>query len=631
MSLNAGSLGNVFIRATRPPQTWLIPRDPTPYDTQGYYLLDEWLNTVTDEPFVLVSLKGNSSSRGEVAVWMSLTGNGTVISLTGNSGGPVFVDGAGNINVVGDGTTINIVGVPGTHTLTASVSGTGVVSSIATQDGHFVTPLAGVIILDGGNNLATTGTIGPNTVTMSLSGITQHSVQIGGAANSLTQLANGTTGQVLTAQTGADPIWSSTGGFAQSFPTDSGTAIPSAGALKIWANNAANNAGSSVLFSGSTNNVLLSLTDANNNTLIGKNAGNLTVSGVNNAGLSDVLNALTSGSTNLALGHSSGSALTSESSNVLINHAGLAGKSGWIIVSNGAGIRFVTTDMSDNQFVGINSGNTTLSGTNNNVFGAASLRSVTTSINNEIFGNQVMTTATSGANSNCIFGSTSYNVGVGSNNAIFGSFSLASATSASTNVCIGNSTGWDSVAGTGLLTGNLNILLGYTSGAAYRGAESGNIIIDNGTGLAVVGESNKTKIAGIRGTTTTNNNAVAVLIDSAGQLGTVSSLRDLKDNIADMGSYSDSIRHLRPVVFNYKNHSPESKSVGLIAEEVEEVAPHLVAHDDKGGIFSVKYHDLVPMLLNEFQKHCILIGELQAINAQLLDRLRMLEERLLIK
>ena len=35
MPLNAGSLGNVFIRASRPPQTWLVSRDPTPYDTQG--------------------------------------------------------------------------------------------------------------------------------------------------------------------------------------------------------------------------------------------------------------------------------------------------------------------------------------------------------------------------------------------------------------------------------------------------------------------------------------------------------------------------------------------------------------------------------------------------------------------
>ncbi len=481
-----------------------------------------------------------------------------------------------------------------------------------------------VLSVTGGNNITITGTPTINPI-VNVSGTTDHSVLLGNALGAISSLVNGTTGQILTAVTGADPVWSSSGGFAQSFPTDSGTATPSAGVLNIKAANATLNAGSSVLFTGSSNNVQLNVTDASGNTLIGKNAGNLTLSGSNNTGLSDVLHALTSGSTNLALGHSSGSVLTTESNNVLINHPGLAGKSGWIITANGAGTRFVTTDMVDNQFVGINSGNTTLSGTNNTVFGAASLGMVTTSSNNEIFGNQIMTTATSGASSNCIFGSTAYNVGVGANNVLFGALSLASATSASTNVCVGNSTGWDSGAGTGLLTGTLNILLGYTSGAAYRGAESGNIIIDNGTGIAVIGESNKTKIAGIRGATTTNNDAVAVLIDSAGQLGTVSSSKRYKENIHDMGSYSDSIRHLRPVVFNYKEHGPTSKSVGLIAEEVADIAPHLVVYKD-GDPETVKYHDLVPMLLNEFQKHCQLIGELQAINTDLLNRIRMLEE-----
>lgn len=48
-------------------------------------------------------------------------GGGTILTLTGNSGGAVSPDGFGNINVVGDATTINIAGNPGTSTLTASV------------------------------------------------------------------------------------------------------------------------------------------------------------------------------------------------------------------------------------------------------------------------------------------------------------------------------------------------------------------------------------------------------------------------------------------------------------------------------------------------------------------------------
>lgn len=48
---------------------------------------------------------------------------GSVMTLTGNSGGAVSPDGGGNINVLGDTTTINITGNPGTNTLTANVTG----------------------------------------------------------------------------------------------------------------------------------------------------------------------------------------------------------------------------------------------------------------------------------------------------------------------------------------------------------------------------------------------------------------------------------------------------------------------------------------------------------------------------
>jgi|SRR5215831_2276171 len=50
-------------------------------------------------------------------------GAGAVLTLTGNSGGAVPPT-AGNINVVGDTTTINVAGNPGTSTLTISATGT---------------------------------------------------------------------------------------------------------------------------------------------------------------------------------------------------------------------------------------------------------------------------------------------------------------------------------------------------------------------------------------------------------------------------------------------------------------------------------------------------------------------------
>ena len=47
---------------------------------------------------------------------------------------------------------------------------------------------------------------------------------------------------------------------------------------------------------------------------------------------------------------------------------------------------------------------------------------------------------------------------------------------------------------------------------------------------------------------------------------------------------------------------------GLIAEEVERLAPELVAHGSDGEPYSVRYHVLPSMLLNEMQKQQRTIG-----------------------
>ena len=100
-------------------------------------------------------------------------------------------------------------------------------------------------------------------------------------------------------------------------------------------------------------------------------------------------------------------------------------------------------------------------------------------------------------------------------------------------------------------------------------------------------------------------NAIPVMIDGAGQLGTTSSSRYVKDNIADMNDTSNVLMNLRPVTFFYKSdRNPAGRSLqyGLIAEEVAEIAPGLVAHSANGEIETVFYQHLAPMLVNEFQK-----------------------------
>jgi hypothetical protein len=50
-------------------------------------------------------------------------------------------------------------------------------------------------------------------------------------------------------------------------------------------------------------------------------------------------------------------------------------------------------------------------------------------------------------------------------------------------------------------------------------------------------------IAGVRGITTVNPDATTVMIDSAGQLGTVASSRRYKEDIHDMADASQRLFH----------------------------------------------------------------------------------------
>ena len=69
-----------------------------------------------------------------------------------------------------------------------------------------------------------------------------------------------------------------------------------------------------------------------------------------------------------------------------------------------------------------------------------------------------------------------------------------------------------------------------------------------------------------------------------------------------MGSNTEKLQQLRPVMFHYKTDPKGVVRYGLIAEEVAKVYPNLVVRDDKGQIDGVRYEALAPMLLNEMQK-----------------------------
>ena len=78
-----------------------------------------------------------------------------------------------------------------------------------------------------------------------------------------------------------------------------------------------------------------------------------------------------------------------------------------------------------------------------------------------------------------------------------------------------------------------------------------------------------------------------------------------KEQIRDVGNASNEVLALRPVLFKYKAEVKSEASleqIGLIAEEVAEIYPHLVSTDSEGRPLSVRYDLLTPLLLSELQK-----------------------------
>ena len=71
-----------------------------------------------------------------------------------------------------------------------------------------------------------------------------------------------------------------------------------------------------------------------------------------------------------------------------------------------------------------------------------------------------------------------------------------------------------------------------------------------------------------------------------------------------MGEASEAILALKPVTFRYKHELDPDRipQFGLVAEQVEKVNPDLVARDEQGKPYTVRYEAVNAMLLNEFLK-----------------------------
>jgi Chaperone of endosialidase len=263
-------------------------------------------------------------------------------------------------------------------------------------------------------------------------------------------------------------------------------------------------------------------------------------------------------------------------------------------------------------------------GSGNTANGASALLHNTTGgLNTGVGGNALMSNTTGADNTATGANALSANT-TGHHNSAFGSGALASNTgNGEHNTAVGynalaNNVGGDANTAVGAFalensTGHQNIGLGTGAGTGVTTANNVICIGANANGADV---DNSCFIANIRDVQTQNANAIPVLVDIFGQMGTASSSARFKKEIKPMERASEAILGLKPATFHYKSDNTNTPQFGLIAEEVAEVNSDLVVRDKNGEIYSVRYDAVNAMLLNEFLKEHQKVQELEANDAE---------------
>jgi hypothetical protein len=334
--------------------------------------------------------------------------------------------------------------------------------------------------------------------------------------------------------------------------------------------------------------------------------------GNNTAEGTDALFSLTSGIDNTALGfqalyrNTTGNYNTAEGFRSLFNN-----NTGANNTASGVQALFSNTTGNYNTALGVNTLYRNTTGPYNTATGWQALFNNTNGSFNTATGAQALFSNIAGNYNTALGLSTLYRNTTGGYNAATGWQALLNNTTGITNTANGpqalyhNTTGTNNIAfgyqaGFNLTTGDNNIDIG-----AYGVAAESNTI-------RIGAAQQATYIAGISGKTAAGG--AAVFVAANGKLGTVTSSRRFKKDIADMDAASEALLALRPVSFRYKPELDKAgiPQYGLVAEEVAEVNPDLVLRDENGEIYTVRYEAVNAMLLNEFLKEHRKVQELKS-------------------
>ncbi len=321
------------------------------------------------------------------------------------------------------------------------------------------------------------------------------------------------------------------------------------------------------------------------------------------------------------------------------------------VIYNGSN-RFLHNFGSSNTFLGVSSGNFSLTNGNNTGCGYQTLTSLTTGYQNTAIGSSTLRSVTSGLyNTGCgtevMFNSTGdknsgfgaqvmYFNTTGNNNCALGYQSLYDNTTGSSNSGFGLATLQDNT------TGNNNSAFGYFSLANCTGDNNSAIGNQSGYNLttgdnnAIIGYNAQPSSATVSNQITLGNGSITSLRCNVTSISSLSDARD-KKNITDLSLGLDFLMKLKPRQFNwdkrewYENNTSDSskmqetKTAGFIAQELDETQStqnaewlNLVLKDNPEKI-EATYGNLLPVIVKAIQ-------ELKEQNEKLNQKVEHLEE-----
>lgn len=247
------------------------------------------------------------------------------------------------------------------------------------------------------------------------------------------------------------------------------------------------------------------------NVFVGIGAGNLTMSGKGNSAFgSRALNLNTIGQNNTAIGHESLAANAEGDGNTAVGQGSLSkNTTGFLSTALGIGALYENTTGFQNTALGGNALRVNETGFQNVGVGGNALTSNSTGSRNTAVGENALKSSATGGKNTAVGHDAMQQTTIGEYNTALGQASLFQNTTGGDNIALGYG------AGENLTTGDNNIVIGN----AGLAGESSTIRLGDA-------DQDRTFIAGIRGIATDQSDAVPVVIDSNGQLGTAGGMVD---------------------------------------------------------------------------------------------------------